>query len=203
MCFDLYLVLIGYGFVGCVFYVLLIQYMFGLVLYSIVSLQCDMLLCMFSNVYVCVMLQDVFDDLVVDVVVIVMLNEQYVLLVMVVLVVGKYVLVDKFFVLDVVEVEMVLVVVCDVGCIVIVFQNWCFDVDFFMLQVLLVEGMLGEVVECYVYFDCYWLQVCDCWCEWDMLGSGLWYDFGLYLLDQMLVLFGWFDVIDVDLVVQC
>lgn len=82
-----------------------------------------------------------------------MLNDIYVLLVYVVLVVGKYVLVDKLFVLLVVEVDVLLQVGFVVECVIIVFYNCCYDVDFLILCQQVVEGCLGEIVECYLYFD--------------------------------------------------
>lgn len=69
-----------------------------------------------------------------------------------------------------------------------------------MLKGLFVEGVLGEVVYFEFYFDCFCLQVCDCWCEQGGLGSGIWYDLVLYFFDQVITFFGLLVSMMVDLV---
>ena len=129
-------------------------------------------------------------------------NEQHAPLAIAALAAGKHVLVDKPFALDVAEAETVLAAARNAGRIATVFQNRRFDADFLTLQSLLAEGTLGDVAECHAHFDRYRPQVRDRWREQDGPGSGLWYDLGPHLLDQMLVLFGWPDAIDADLAVQ-
>lgn len=63
--------------------------------------------------------------------------------------------------------------------------------------------MIGEVMYFELYIDCYWFVVCDCWCELVGQGVGIWYDFGLYLVDQVLQLFGLFECVYVVFVIQC
>lgn len=199
---DLQLALIGYGLAGRVFHAPLIQHTPGLVLHSIVSSQRDALLRAFSDVHVRATPQEVFDDPAVDAVVIATPNEQHAPLAIAALAAGKHVLVDKPFALDVAEAETVLAAARDAGRIATVFQNRRFDAGFLTLQALLAEGTLGDVAECHAHFDRYRPQVRDRWREQDGPGSGLWYDLGPHLLDQMLVLFGWPEAIDADLAVQ-
>ncbi len=199
---DLQLALIGYGLAGRVFHAPLIQHTPGLVLHSIVSSQRDTLLRAFSDVHVRATPQEVFDDPAVDAVVIATPNEQHAPLAIAALAAGKHVLVDKPFALDVAEAEAVLAAARDAGRIATVFQNRRFDADFLTLQALLADGTLGDIAECHVHFDRYRPQVRDRWREQDGPGSGLWYDLGPHLLDQMLVLFGWPEAIDADLAVQ-
>ena len=199
---DLQLALIGYGLAGRVFHAPLIQHTPGLVLHSIVSSQRDTLLRAFSDVHVRATPQEVFDDPAVDAVVIATPNAQHAPLAIAALAAGKHVLIDKPFALDVAEAEAVLAAARDAGRIATVFQNRRFDADFLTLQALLAEGALGDVAECHAHFDRYRPQVRDRWREQDGPGSGLWYDLGPHLLDQMLVLFGWPEAIDADLAVQ-
>ncbi|AWH26606.1 oxidoreductase [Stenotrophomonas sp. YAU14D1_LEIMI4_1] len=199
---DLQLALIGYGLAGRVFHAPLIQHTPGLALHSIVSSQRDTLLRSFSDVHVRDTPQQVFDDPAVDAVVIATPNAQHAPLALAALAAGKHVLVDKPFALDMAEANAVAAAACDAGRIVSVFQNRRFDADFLTLQALLAQGVLGEVAECHAHFDRYRPQVRDRWREQDGPGSGLWYDLGPHLLDQMLVLFGWPQAIDADLAVQ-
>jgi len=166
------------------------------------SSQRDTLLRSFSDVHVRATAQEVFDDPAVDAVVIATPNEQHAPLAIAALAAGKHVLVDKPFALDVAEAETVLAAARDAGRIATVFQNRRFDADFLTLQALLAEGTLGEVAECHAHFDRYRPQVRDRWREQEGPGSGLWYDLGPHLLDQMLMLFGWPQAIDADLAVQ-
>lgn len=199
---DLQLALIGYGLAGRVFHAPLIQHTPGLALHSIVSSQRDTLLRSFSDVHVRATAQEVFDDPAVDAVVIATPNEQHAPLAMAALAAGKHVLVDKPFALDVDEADAVLAAAQRAGRIATVFQNRRFDADFLTLQALLAAGTLGEVAECHAHFDRYRPLVRDRWREQAGPGSGLWYDLGPHLLDQMLVLFGWPQAIDADLAVQ-
>ncbi|AWH54754.1 oxidoreductase [Stenotrophomonas sp. ESTM1D_MKCIP4_1] len=199
---DLQLALIGYGLAGRVFHAPLIQHTPGLALHSIVSSQRDTLLRSFSDVHVRATAQEVFDDPAVDAVVIATPNEQHAPLAMAALAAGKHVLVDKPFALDVAEADAVLAAAQRAGRIATVFQNRRFDADFLTLQALLAAGTLGEVAECHAHFDRYRPHVRDRWREQAGPGSGLWYDLGPHLLDQMLVLFGWPQAIDADLAVQ-
>ena len=98
--------------------------------------------------------------------------------------------------------EQVLAAARSAGRIATVFQNRRFDADFLTLQALLAEGTLGDIAECHAHFDRYRPQVRERWREQDGPGSGLWYDLGPHLLDQMLVLFGCPQAIDADLAVQ-
>lgn len=199
---DLQLALIGYGLAGRVFHAPLIQHTPGLALHSIVSSQRDTLLRSFSDVHVRATAQEVFDDPAVDAVVVATPNEQHAPLAIAALAAGKHVLVDKPFALDVTEAETVLEAARTAGRIATVFQNRRFDADFLTLQSLLASGALGEVAECHAHFDRYRPQVRDRWREQAGPGSGLWYDLGPHLLDQMLVLFGWPQAITADLAVQ-
>lgn len=90
--------LVGFGYVSKMFYVLLIGGMLGMVLKVVVSSDVDKVYVDWSGVKVMSVLGDLLDDLDIDLVVIVILNDIYFLLVKVVLEVGKYVVVDKFFI---------------------------------------------------------------------------------------------------------
>ncbi len=199
---ELQLALIGYGLAGRVFHAPLIQHTSGLALHSVVSSQRDTLLRTFSDVHVRATAQEVFDDPAVDAVVIATPNEQHAPLAIAALAAGKHVLVDKPFAVTVDEAEQVLAAARSAGRIATVFQNRRFDADFLTLQALLADGTLGDIAECHAHFDRYRPQVRERWREQEGPGSGLWYDLGPHLLDQMLVLFGCPQAIDADLAVQ-
>lgn len=125
------IVLIGYGFVGKIFYVLFICLVLGLNLVFVVFCDEEKVKCDLLDVMVIVFLEVVVQYLDVDLVVIVFFNVMYVLLVCLVLNVGKYVVVDKFFIFDMQEVWELIVLVEEKQCLFFVFYNCCWDSDYF------------------------------------------------------------------------
>lgn len=189
--FLICIVLIGYGFVGKIFYVLLICVVLVLCLEYVVFCDFGWVYVDLFEVWVSVDLDEVIEVVDIDLVVIVLFNVIYVSFVEWVLCVGKYVVVDKLFIVILVEVWCFVDFVCEwFGQVFLVFQNWCFDSDFFVVEVVLQVGSIGLVCYFELVIECFCLQVCDCWCEYDLFGFGLWFDFGLYLFDQVLCLFG-------------
>jgi predicted dehydrogenase len=83
-----------------------------------------------------------------------------------------------------------------------VFQNRRFDSDFLALKEVLASGQLGRVVHVESHFDRYRPTVPERWREENLPGSGLWFDLGAHLVDQILQLFGPPDAVHVDLAVQ-
>ena len=184
------LALIGYGFAGRVFHAPLIRHTPDLVLHSVVTSRVAEASAALPGTCVRATAADVLDDPAVEAVVIAAPNDVHASLALAALQAGKHVMVDKPFALDALQAEAVVSVAEANGRVVTVFQNRRFDADFLSLQALLAEGSLGEIAECHVHFDRFRPQVRDRWREREGPGSGLWYDLGPHLLDQMLVLFG-------------
>ena len=199
MSVDLQVALIGYGLAGRVFHAPLIQHTPGFSLHSVVSSRRDELRRHFTDVHVRPAPGDVLEDPSVDAVVIATPNDQHAPLAIAALRAGKHVLVDKPFALDTAEASAVLRAAEDNERVVTVFQNRRFDADFLTLRHLLASGALGDIAECHSHFDRFRPQVRDRWREREQPGSGLWYDLGPHLLDQMLQLFGWPQAITADL----
>ncbi|MDX1654566.1 MAG: oxidoreductase [Candidatus Competibacteraceae bacterium] len=76
------------------------------------------------------------------------------------------------------------------GLIYCPFHNRRWDGDFLTVRRILAEALLGEVHSFESRIDRYRPQVRDRWRERDLPGSGLLYDLGPHLVDQVLVLFG-------------
>jgi len=115
---------------------------------------------------------------------------------------GKHVVVDKPFALDVAEAEAMIATAQAGGRVLSVFHNRRWDADFLALRALLQAGALGEVAELHSHFDRYRPQVPDRWRDREGPGSGLWYDLGPHLVDQVLQLFGPPLAVSADLVRQ-
>lgn len=195
---ELNITLVGYGMAGRTFHAPLIQAVPGLALHSVVSSRAEEVRSRLGAVRVVADAADAFNDPAVDAVVIAAPNDRHAPLALAALQAGKHVLVDKPFALDALQAEALVSVAEANNRIVTVFQNRRFDADFLTLQSLLASGELGAIAECHVHFDRFRPHVRERWREQEGPGSGLWYDLGPHLLDQMLQVFGWPEAISVD-----
>jgi predicted dehydrogenase len=103
---------------------------------------------------------------------------------------GKHVVVDKPFTLSAAEAVRLTHQAEAAGRVLSVFHNRRWDSDFLTLREVLASGQLGPVAHFESHFDRYRPEVKARWRESPVPGSGLWYDLGSHLLDQLLQLFG-------------
>jgi predicted dehydrogenase len=104
---------------------------------------------------------------------------------------GKHVVVEKPFVNTVKEGAELIELAESRNLILSVFQNRRWDSDFITVSKIVKAGFLGRVVEFLSHFDRYrnYIQG-NTWKEDTGPGSGLLYNLGPHLIDQVLVLFG-------------
>lgn len=104
---------------------------------------------------------------------------------------GKHVLVEKPFAPSVAEAQEVFDLAKRVGKYVMVYQNRRWDSDFKLVKKIVDEGVLGNIVEFHVRFDRYRNTIgLKKFKEEQVKASGLTYDLGPHLLDQVISLFG-------------
>lgn len=115
---------------------------------------------------------------------------------------GKNVIVEKPFTLTVDEAEQVVSAAESAGRFVTVFQNRQFDSDFIGLQNLLADGLIGEIKTLECNYNRYRPEVKDRWREDGSAGSGLWYDLGPHLVDQVVRVMGMPESVTADLLVS-
>lgn len=115
---------------------------------------------------------------------------------------GKHVVVDKPFTITVGEARALATLATDAGRVLSVFQNRRWDTDFLGVRTAIAAGMLGEVVEVRSEMSRYRPQVRERWRERAGPGSGVWYDLGPHLVDQVLLLFGPPAIVSADLRIQ-
>jgi len=115
---------------------------------------------------------------------------------------GKHVVVDKPFTLSAAEAIRLMHQAEAAGRVLSVFHNRRWDSDFLTLREVLASGELGPVAHFESHFDRYRPEVKIRWREEPVPGSGLWYDLGSHLLDQLLQLFGPPEGISLDLALQ-
>ena len=115
---------------------------------------------------------------------------------------GKHVVVDKPFTVTLAEAQALDVFATQQGRMLSVFHNRRWDADFLTLRKVLETGELGEIRHFESHFDRYRPEVRSRWREQALPGSGLWYDLGAHLLDQVLQLFGMPEAISLDTAIQ-
>src|SRR5881396_1873605 len=113
---------------------------------------------------------------------------------------GRHVVVDKPFTTTLAEAEELVRLAAEQRRVLSVYHNRRYVGDFVTLRQLLSEGELGRVVQFESRFDRFRPErKPSAWREQPLPGSGLWFDLGPHLLDQVLVLFGIPQAISADL----
>ncbi|GAB4197395.1 MAG: oxidoreductase [Roseiflexaceae bacterium] len=115
---------------------------------------------------------------------------------------GAHVVVDKPFTVTLEQAHSLEEQAAQVRRVLSVFHNRRWDSDFLTLRRLVAAGELGELALVESRFDRYRPEVRPRWREQAGPGSGLWYDLGPHLLDQVLVLFGRPDALWADIAAQ-
>ncbi len=107
------------------------------------------------------------------------------------LVKGKHVLVEKPFTLKSKEAQELIDISKKENRLLSVFQNRRWDGDFLTVQKVVESKMLGRLVEFESHYDRYRNFVQEnTWKEEEDLGTGILYNLGSHMVDQVLVLFG-------------
>jgi len=199
---PLQVALIGYGNAGRIFHAPLISGVPGLQLACICSSKPEVVHADWPEVRVVATPESVFADPRIDLVVIATSNESHFPLAKAALLAGKHVVVDKPCAVTLAETDELLATALQQNRVLTVFQNRRFDADFLALKQVLASGQLGRVVHVESHFDRYRPQVPGRWRDENLPGSGLWFDLGAHLVDQVLQLFGPPDAVLVDLATQ-
>ncbi|KAJ2542991.1 hypothetical protein EV175_006014 [Coemansia sp. RSA 1933] len=128
----------------------------------------------------------------IDLVVVTTPNDTHVPYVRKILAAGKHCVVEKPFTVTEAEARELHLLAKNAGRVLSVFQNRRWDGDFLTIKALLAENALGHVVEIESRFDRYrTFKKENAWREVDSFpGSGVLYDLGSHLFDQIVDLYG-------------
>jgi predicted dehydrogenase len=193
---------VGYGYAGRVFHAPLVAATPGLALHTVVSSDAARVRADFPEVAVVAEPARAFLAPAIDLVVIAAPNDVHAPLAIAALQAGRHVLVDKPFATTLDEARRVADAARAAGRIVSVFQNRRWDADFLTLRQLVESGALGEVAELHSHFDRFRPNVPDRWRDRAGPGTGLWFDLGPHLVDQVLQLFGLPLAVQADIAAQ-
>ena len=104
---------------------------------------------------------------------------------------GKHVVLEKPFTNTTEEAEELIKISKETGKILSVYQNRRYVSDFITMRGLLQQKLLGDVHEFNATYDRFRPDpIPGAWRETDMQGSGILFDLGPHLIDQVLTLFG-------------
>ncbi|MCP4426637.1 MAG: oxidoreductase [Chloroflexi bacterium] len=191
--------LIGYGYAGQVFHAPIIDTAVRLQLTTIVSSNPGKVTRDFSGVQVMSDVSALFSDAHIDLIVIATPNTTHFPLAQQALAAGKHVVIDKPFVIDTTESDILINLAAQTGAVLSVFHNRRWDNDYRTLTQLVKQGELGDVYTFQSHYDRHKPTVRDRWREWDEPGAGLLYDLGSHLIDQAVQLLGMPDSVWADL----
>lgn len=147
--------------------------------------------------------EEIFNDENIDLVVITTPNTAHHPLAMQALKAGKNVVVDKPFTINTKDADELIEAAAKRNLILSVYHSRRFDSDFYTVQKIIQNNLLGGLVEMESRYDRFrnYLKP-NAWREEDAPGSGILYDLGSHLIDQAQALFGLPDTVSADLNIQ-
>jgi len=146
---------------------------------------------------------EVLNDPSIELVIVNTPNETHYSLVKEVLNAGKHVIVEKPFTVTSVQAEELIALAKAKSKILTVFQSRRFDGDFKTLQQVVKDGLVGKIVEAEIHYDRFRNYIeTNTWKEEAKPGTGILYNLGSHMLDQVLVLFGKPNEVDARIGIQ-
>ncbi len=104
---------------------------------------------------------------------------------------GKHVVVEKPFSVTTEEADGMITLAKKAGKLLTVFQNRRWDGDFLTLKKVVQDNLVGSIAEFELHYDRYRNYIeANTWKEESAPGTGILYNLGSHMLDQVLVLFG-------------
>lgn len=195
--------LLSYGMSGEVFHAPLLSALPQFRLATVVQRSSNKVLEHYPSIRIARSAEEVFGDKEIELVVINTPNETHFDYTTAALESGKHVVVEKPFTVTSQEAQRLIDLAKQKKRILSVFQNRRWDGDFLTVRRLLDQKTLGKVVEFEAHYDRFRNYVeANTWKEERRSGTGILYNLGSHMLDQVLVLFGMPRYIDARLGIQ-
>lgn len=183
--------LLSYGMSGHVFHAPLINALPEFALTTVMQRRGDEVLKHYPAVRIARTFDEIIGDDAVELVVINTPNETHFDYAMRALNAGKHVVVEKPFTVSSSEGEKLLERARSLDLVLTVFQNRRWDADFLTVKKVLLGNDLGRIVEFEAHYDRFRNYVeTGTWKEEEKPGTGILYNLGSHMLDQVVQLFG-------------
>lgn len=195
--------LLSYGMSGEIFHAPFLSVHSGFHLKKVVERSKKKINQRYSQVISVADKSDVFNDESIELVIVNTPNETHYPLVKEALNAGKHVIVEKPFTVTSAEAEKLISFANAKNKILTVFQSRRFDGDFKTLQKVIKDGWVGKIVEFEAHYDRFRNYIePNTWKEGIKPGTGILYNLGSHMLDQVLVLFGKPNEVDARIGIQ-
>jgi scyllo-inositol 2-dehydrogenase (NADP+) len=183
--------LLSYGMSGEIFHAPLLSADPGFALSMVVQRNSDKAKRRYPNVRIVKQVNDVMADESIELVVVNVPNEWHYQYATQALEAGKHVVVEKPFTVTVQEANDLMALAKRKNKLLTVFQNRRWDGDFLTVKKVIENGWVGKIAEFELHYDRYRNYIeANTWKEEQGPGSGILYNLGSHMLDQVLVLFG-------------
>lgn len=183
--------LLSYGMSGEIFHAPLLAVDPGFTLSTVVQRNSDKAKQRYAGIKIVRNVNEVMEDQSIELVVINTPNEYHHEFAKQALEAGKHVIVEKPFTVTAVEADNLIALAKKKNKLITVFQNRRWDGDFMTVKKILDNKWVGKVAEFEVHYDRYRNYIeANTWKEEQGPGSGILYNLGSHMLDQVLVLFG-------------
>jgi scyllo-inositol 2-dehydrogenase (NADP+) len=194
--------LVGFGFSGQVFHAPLLEVLEGYTIRKVLSSNPDKVKSQLGDVEVVSNMEQLLADPLIDLVIITTPNELHFPQAKAALLAGKHVVLEKPMVNTVAEAEQLVAIAEKEQRMLSIYQNRRWDNDFLTIKQLLAENKLGKLHTYEAHFDRYRPTVVNRWREQEKPGSGMLFDLGSHLIDQVLHLFGPPQFVQADVIAQ-
>ena len=195
--------LIGFGFAGRVFHAPIISAVPGLRLRAILQRSGDDAATLYPDAQVVKSMDQLLLIPEIKVVVIATPNVFHYPLAKQCLLAGRDVVVDKPFTTTYAEAAELVDLASGLGRLLTVYQNLRFNGDFRTVRNLVESESLGRIVLYEAHFDRYRMHMRPgAWRETAEAGSGVFFDLGVHLIDQALLLFGLPEAVTADIRIE-
>lgn len=195
--------ILSYGMSGEVFHAPLLEAHPGFTLKTVWQRNADKARQHYPSVQVVTKLSDILDDAEIELVIVNTPNETHFDFAKQALEAGKHVIVEKPLTPTIGEAQQLIDLAKKKNRILSAFQNRRWDGGFMTVKSVIEWGMLGKVVEFEAHYDRFRNYIeANTWKEMPGPGSGILYNLGSHLLDQINVLFGMPEAVDARIGIQ-
>ena len=195
--------LLSYGMSGEIFHAPLLNVEPGFILASVVQRNSDNAKHRYPDVKIARHADDVIGDDAIELVVINTPNESHFEYATRALESGKHVIVEKPFTVTVDEADGLIALAKKKNRLLTVFQNRRWDGDFMTIKKIIENRWVGKLAEFELHYDRYRNYIeANTWKEEEGRGTGILYNLGSHMLDQVLCLFGMPNQVDARLGIQ-